>query len=176
MPVSSAFRTARSSGDGSSSMAAAGRHVVRLVVAAPANSGPANSGGAASDGAGAGSRRTAGGRAAAGRSGSRPPGLGGDVAAGHALDRRVQAEVSAQHALENGVVAAHAEALHFPVPREPQGEDPVLEGEHARVGEQHPGHLALLLDRVQDRGPALPQRVDRGGRRSRRTGGAGAAG
>src|SRR5580704_14468550 len=79
------------------------------------------------------------------------------VCADYPLDHDIEAESRAQDPLENGVVAAHAEALHFPFPEELQGQDPALKGKDARVAEQRPRHPALLLDRVQDRIPVLAQ-------------------
>src|SRR4051812_32763962 len=71
-------------------------------------------------------------RAAAGGGAARAltgPGGGPAVGASHPLDRHIQAEAAAQHLLEDGLVAARVEALHVPFPREPQGEDPVLQRE-----------------------------------------------
>src|SRR3954469_20672454 len=160
MPVSSLPWTTWSSGDGSSGARSSGGRSSGGRSSSGSSGSPANSGGTNSGGGGAGARRAGRRRAAAGGGAARAlTGTGGGPAVGasHPLDRHIQAEAAAQHLLEDGLVAARVEALHVPFPREPQGEDPVLQREHAGVAEHHPGHPALLLDRFQDRVPVLPQ-------------------
>ena len=91
---------------------------------------------------------------------ARRPGRAGELRRGHGLDPQVHAQHGRQRTDQLAVTAAAGEPLGVAFPGEQDGQHAALDRVHGGVAEQHPGHPALALDRIEDLRPALPDVVN----------------
>jgi len=103
---------------------------------------------------------------------ARRPGRAGELRRGHGLDPQVHAQHGRQRTDQLAVTAAGwRKPLGVAFPGKHDGEHAALDRVHGGVAEQHPGHPALALDRLEDLRPALPDVVDLRGRPASGVGG-----